>query len=73
MFISWTCEIIIVIPQLKDYIVDRESVGRLLPPKIEACVEKSRASYPLSFLHSNEYVANRIALIGYLNSFNYNK
>lgn len=59
----------IVIPQLKDYIVDRDSVGRLLPPKIEACVEKSRASYPLSFLHSNEYVADRIALIGYFYNF----
>lgn len=37
---------------------------RQLPPRIETVVDKSRGSYPLSFMHANNYIKNRIALIG---------
>jgi hypothetical protein len=37
---------------------------RQIPPKIEACEPKSRASFPLSFCHANNYISKRIALIG---------
>ncbi len=51
------------LPNGHDYINDRELAGRrLLPPKIEASY--LRASYPLSYIHSNNFVASRIALIG---------
>jgi ubiquinone biosynthesis monooxygenase Coq6 len=50
------------IPDAKKYIVDRNQVPRLLPPRIgDASV---RGSFPLSFLHSNNYVSQRVAMIG---------
>ena len=48
--------------QLKDLIVERDA--QQLPPKIGQVVANSRASFPLSFLHANNYVTTRIALIG---------
>lgn len=41
---------------------DREASQRQIPPKIEKTFVRS--NYPLSFLHSNNYAKNRIALIG---------
>ena len=35
-----------------------------LPPKIESFISSSKDSYNLSFLHSNNYIKNRVALIG---------
>ena len=35
-----------------------------LPPKVEACAPNSRASYPLGFCHANNYIKNRVVLIG---------
>jgi ubiquinone biosynthesis monooxygenase Coq6 len=37
---------------------------RQLPPKIESVAANTRGSYPLSYLHANNYVSNRVALIG---------
>lgn len=54
------------IPSAKDYITDHETTVRILPPKIESV--GPRGSFPLSFLHSNNYVAKRTALIGYLSN-----
>lgn len=51
-------------PAIKDKIIERDSVISLLPPKVESCAPKTRASFPLSFMHSNNYVTNRIALVG---------
>lgn len=35
-----------------------------LPPRIESCVSNTRASFPLGFCHANNYIKNRVVLIG---------
>jgi hypothetical protein len=52
-----------LIPQANEYISSMER-GLQLPPKIESIASNSRGNYSLSFLHSNNYVKKRIALIG---------
>lgn len=44
--------------------IDPLSEVRQLPPRIESCIPKTRGTYPLSFMHANNYVKNRIALVG---------
>ncbi|CAF0735958.1 unnamed protein product [Brachionus calyciflorus] len=51
-----------VLPNGNNLISDHETTVRLLPPKIESC--GPRGSFPLSFLHSSNYVTKRLALIG---------
>jgi 2-polyprenyl-6-methoxyphenol hydroxylase-like FAD-dependent oxidoreductase len=50
--------------QIQNQILERDLSAHLLPPRIERSLPNSRATYPLSFLHSNNYVTKRIALIG---------
>lgn len=49
-----------ILPQLESPNTD----VRQLPPKIESVSANSRGAYPLSYLHANNYVQNRVALIG---------
>jgi 2-polyprenyl-6-methoxyphenol hydroxylase-like FAD-dependent oxidoreductase len=41
-----------------------KNVGHFLPPRVEECEPNTRGSFKLGFLHSNNYVSKRIALIG---------
>lgn len=50
------------IPKGNEYFTERETAVRLLPPKVVSSQERN--FYPLSFIHSNNYVSKRIALIG---------
>lgn len=49
-----------ILPQLEDSNTD----VRQLPPKIESVAANSRGAYPLSYLHANNYISDRVALIG---------
>lgn len=48
----------------QENVIAQDSPIVQLPPKVESVIKGSRAAFPLQFLHSNNYVKRRIALIG---------
>lgn len=48
-----------------DTIMNSNSQGsRQYPPKVKSVIEKSRACFPLGFMHASSYVCTGVALVG---------
>lgn len=54
--------------QLLEQFSLKTGITRQLQPSITNIIDGTRASFPLGFGHATSYVANSVALVGYVNN-----